>query len=163
MIIGQKELIADLRKMSLMDMHRAAAQGIKLVQEEAKARCPENHGELRDSIYTDVKYSANHVTATCYTHKPYAPHVEFGTGPVGQTHHEGVSPDSTGAYVQHGWGIPADAVSPADAQRYKWQKHIYNGKEYYMTYGQAAQPFMYPALKNNEKKIENIFRRAVKE
>lgn len=162
MIIGQKELEADLKKMSVLDLHKAASQSIRLVQAQAKLKCPVNHGELRDSIYTDVEWGADYVRATCYTNKSYGPHVEFGTGPKGQANHKGVSPDSTGSYVQHGWGIPASAVSPRDAERYGWKKRTYNGKEYYMTSGQAAQPYMYPALKDQESEIERVFERSIK-
>jgi HK97 gp10 family phage protein len=162
MIIGEEKLLKDLDKMSRVDMLAAADEAIRLVQREAKKNCPVNHGELKQSIYTDVEQTDDTVRAVCYTNKSYAPHVEFGTGPVGQAHHEGVSPDSNGSYVQHGWGIPAEKVSPSDAARYGWKKQLYNGKEYYMTSGQAAQPFLYPALHDNQEKISRIFRKGVK-
>lgn len=126
----------------------------QIVQVYAKLLCPVNHGELRNSIKTSIEMTSDHIMASTFTNKEYASYVEFGTGPIGQANHEGISPDFVPSYSQHGWGIPADKVDPADAQMYKWPKRKYNGKEYYMTSGQPAQPFMYPALKGNEGKVK---------
>ena len=133
-------------------MNRANKQ---YVQAQAKLLCPVNHGELRNSIKTDVESSNNSVTAITYTNAEHASFVEFGTGPVGQANHDGISPNVSPTYSQHGWGIPADKVDPADAIKYKWPKRTYGGKDYYMTSGQPAQPFIYPALKNNEDKVRD--------
>lgn len=77
-----------------------------------------------------------------------APYVEFGTGPTGQAHHNGISPDVDPVYSQSGWMIPADAMSPDDAEQYGFG--IAKGKDGevigYYTKGQVAQPFMYPAF-----------------
>ena len=74
-------------------------------------------------------------------------YVEFGTGPTGQAHHNGISPDVDPVYSQSGWMIPADAMSPDDAEQYGFG--IAKGKDGevigYYTKGQVAQPFMYPA------------------
>lgn len=129
-----------------------------VVQASAKLNCPvkENGGgELRNSIQTSASVLGGMVTAETFTNKEHAGYVEFGTGPVGQEHHEGISPEVNPSYVQHGWGIPADKVDPADAELYKWPKRTYGGKDYYMTSGQPARPFMYPALKNNEKLVSD--------
>lgn len=126
-----------------------------IVQAYAKLMCPVNHGELREHIFTSIEQGNGRTTATTFTNKESAIYVEFGTGPIGQANHEGISPTVTPAYSQHGWGIPADKVDAADAEMYKWPKREYGGKEFYMTSGQPAQPFMYPALKNNEGKVKN--------
>lgn len=126
----------------------------QIVQAYAKLLCSVNHGELRNSIKTSIEMTQDHIRAETFTNKKHAPYVEFGTGPVGEANHEGISPEFTPSYSQHGWGIPADKVDPADAEMYKWPKRTYNGKEYYMTSGQPAQPFLYPALKNNEGKVK---------
>ena len=83
-----------------------------------------------------------------YTNSEYAPYVEFGTGPTGQAHHNGISPDVDPVYSQSGWMISADAMSPDDAEQYGFG--IAKGKDGevigYYTKGQVAQPFMYPAF-----------------
>ncbi len=128
-----------------------------VVQAAAKLGCPVREagggGELRNSIQTSIERQGSRAVAKTYTAKQYAIYVEFGTGPIGQENHKGVSPEFTPSYSQHGWGIPADEVDEADAKRYGWAKRTYGGKEYYMASGQPAHPFMYPALKNNESKV----------
>ncbi len=128
-----------------------------IVQAAAKLGCPVREagggGELRNSIKTSIEQRGSKAVATTYTSKRYATYVEFGTGPVGQKNHDGVSPEFVPSYSQHGWGIPADEVDEADAERYGWSKRTYGDKDYYMTSGQPAHPFMYPALKNNETKV----------
>lgn len=126
-----------------------------IVQANAKLLAPVNNGELRNSINADTEIKGSSIIASTYTNKQQAMYVEFGTGPKGQANHEGISPNVNVSYSQHGWGIPADKVDSSDALRYKWPKRVYQGKEYYMTSGQAAQPFLYPALKNNETKVIN--------
>ncbi len=128
-----------------------------IVQAAAKLECPVRGtgggGELRNSIKTTMERRDSKVIAITYTNKQYAAYVEFGTGPIGQQNHDGVSPEFVPSYSQHSWGIPANEVDEADAERYGWQKRTYEGKDYYMTSGQPAHPFMYPALKNNETKV----------
>lgn len=61
--------------------------------------------------------------------------MEFGTGPVGQAEHVGISPDVPVAYTQESW-VWADEDGG-----------------FHTTEGQPAQPFMYPALKSMEKHV----------
>ena len=75
-------------------------------------------GELRQSILTQMEIYSDRMVAICYTNKEYAPYVEFGTGPNGEAHHAGISPDVHPVYKQRGWVIPADAMSVEAAQSY---------------------------------------------
>lgn len=130
-----------------------------IVQGAAKAMAPVNRasggGALRDSIYVDVIHKGDTVTGICYTNLEYAQYVEFGTGPAGQADHDGISPNVNVAYRQTGWVIPATAMSESDAAAYGFP--AIKGKDGnvigYATHGQRAQPFMYPALKNNRKAV----------
>ena len=70
-----------------------------------------------------------------YTNKEYAAYVEFGTGPVGQANHAGISPAIPVAYRQDGW---------------VWRDE---DGGFHATQGQQAQPFMYPALKSMEGRV----------
>ncbi len=124
---------------------QAVGKAIKKVQERAKYLCPVNEGELRNSIRTSVTQAEGQIEAVCYTNKSYAAYVEFGTGPVGQQNHSGISPEVSPAYKQRGWAFPANAITSGS---YKFAKTTYNGQEYFLTSGQAAQPFMYPALRD---------------
>lgn len=122
------------------------------IQAQAKQLCPVRRygtgGSLRQSIYVSTEQQGELVHSEIYTNSEYAPYVEFGTGPTGQAHHEGISPNVDPVYSQSGWVIPADAMSPDDAEQYGFG--IAKGKNGeiigYYTKGQVAQPFMYPAF-----------------
>ena len=162
MILGEKELLDALGELSATDLHNAVSKGIKTVQAEAKSLCPVYDGELRDSIYTSVEIGEGSIRGTCYTNKSYAAYVEFGTGPKGQANHEGISPDVAVSYSQSPWWIHESQVGRETAERYGWSYIDTPDGRFYRCSGQAAHPYMYPALKNNEQEIERIFEEAVK-
>ncbi len=120
-------------------MERAVGASAKRIQGEAKLLCPVDTGELRGSIRTNVETRDSVTIGTVYTNKEYAQYVEFGTGPVGEANHAGISPNVNPVYSQTGWIIPRDGVGAGDKIGY--------------TEGQPARPFMYPALKNNEERV----------
>ena len=156
-IQGLDSLINKLDNLDRIKIADTVMRQIKLVQAEAKLNTPVKArgggGELRDSIVTSVEDYGGGVRGIAKTNKRYAAYVELGTGPKGEADHDGISPKVNPSYSQHGWGISADQIDAADAEMYHMSKRSYNGKEYYMTNGQAAHPFMYPAIKNNEKQI----------
>lgn len=158
MIVGYQKLEEKLNKMANVDLRPGVNQAIDLVQSTAKELCPVHNEELRQSIYTSTEYVEDTYRGTCYTNKKYGQYVEFGTGPNGQESHEGISPDIAVAYSQKGWMIPADAMSLSEAEAYGFGIATGSNGEVlgYYTNGQAAHPFMYPALKNNEKKVTEI-------
>ena len=162
MILGEKSLMDALGELSAIDLHDAVSKRIKTVQAEAKSLCPVYDGELRDSIYTSVENGEESIRGTCYTNKSYAAYVEFGTGPKGQANHEGISPDVAVSYSQSPWWIHESQVGRETAERYGWPYVDTPDGRFYRCSGQAAQPYMYPALKNNEQEIERIFEEAVK-
>ena len=179
MIIGKKEITDAFQKTAAVNMHDAvpkdrppprraapAAQSglsksIKTVQAEAKTRCPVNDGELRGSIYTAIETSSEKIVGICYTNKKYAQYVEFGTGPKGQKQHAGISPDVAYAYVQSPWWIHESMIGRKTAEKYKWFYVDTPDGRFYQCTGQAAQPFLYPALKNNELEIAHYFEEAI--
>lgn len=150
---GAESLMRKLNKIG--DVSPIVMQAMKgetqRVQRTAVMLCPVNHGELRQSIKTKVEQTEGMVIGTVYTNKKYAMYVEFGTGPKGQDNHNGISPLVNPTYTQQGWWFPGDKIPPADADRYHWPSmSTKDGKTLYYTQGQAAQPFMYPALRMNE-------------
>lgn len=164
MIVGYQKLEEKLNKMTSTDMRPAINKAIGMVQESAKDLCPSHSGELRQSIYTQTEYVEDMCRGTCYTNKEYGQYVEFGTGPNGQASHEGISPDVAVVYSQKGWMIPADAMSLGEAEGYGFGIATgANGQIIgYYTKGQAAHPFMYPALKNNEKEVAEIIANSIR-
>jgi len=145
-----------------IDIHPAGRQSISLVQEAAKAGCPVHEGELRESIYTHEENRNDKTTWECYTNKKHGPYVEFGTGPKGQAHHEGISPDVDISYSQSAWYIHESQIGAAVAAKYHFPKIETKDGIFYICSGQAAQPYMYPALKNNEDEISKIFAEHIK-
>lgn len=156
------------RKLALLgqvaDEHmlRIVEQEAKRIQAEAKLLCPVWHGELRNSIRTMAERMDDTVTGTVYTNKAYASYVEFGTGPTGAANHEGISPAVNPSYTMTPWWIHESQIDAETAETCRWP-HIDtpNGRFYKCT-GQAAQPFMYPALKNNEDKAVKNMERELK-
>lgn len=162
MIVGATELNKRLRKMSKMNLKKGVGEAISFVQAAAKLNCPVDDGELRQSIYTSVEESGTTVTGTCFTLKKHGPFVEFGTGPKGQADHEGISPDVAVAYTQSPWWIHESQIDRSTAEKYHFLAIETKDGTFYRCAGQAAQPFMYPALKDNEDEIVNIVARAVR-
>lgn len=162
-IQGLDKLSVKLDKLSDADMLRAAERGIDVVQKYAKYLCPVHDGELRDSIFTDVRQEQGKAVGTCYTNKEYAPYVEFGTGPKGQENHEGISPNVSPSYTQKPWWIHESQIDARTAEKYGWFHIDTPEGRFYQCSGQAAQPFMYPALKDNEGKVIQEVERYAKE
>lgn len=139
-----------------------------MIQASAKMLCPVRRygsggGSLRESIHVSTLEEGNRVISNIYTNSQYSVYVEFGTGPTGQANHKGIAPDANPVYSQTGWTMPADAMSPEDAEQYGFGIAEKDGKIIgYYTNGQAAQPFMYPALKENREEVINNIGTAVK-
>ena len=117
----------------------------ELVHGQAKALVPPNGtGYLAGSIHMQVKATDTEVQGRVYTNAEYAAYVEFGTGIKGNGTYpyqvEGLSLD----YKDKGWAY-------YDEDKGEW---IY-------TKGQKAQPYMYPALKENERTIKRMFKEGV--
>ena len=135
-------------------MTRGVRQQAEVVRGTAVKLCPSNHGELRNSIHTLTKPQDGAIIGEIYTNKDYAPYVEFGTGPIGAANHSGVSPNVQVNYRTNSWWFPVD--DPADAERYGWPSfQTADGTILALTNGQAAQPFMYPAIKENRMRVIN--------
>lgn len=85
-------------------LEKAMGASIKMVQGEAKLLCPSNDGELRQSIKTSVELREDKVIGTAYTNKKHGTYVEFGTGPVGEVEHAGISPEVSQPIHNHPGG-----------------------------------------------------------
>lgn len=115
----------------------------ELVKGEAKMLCPVDTGDLRKSIYKKTKRAKGKITGVVYTNSDHAAYVEFGTGKVGERTNKNTNVNVS--YKQDKWkaNIPDVGV--------RW------------TEGQPAQPYLYPALKNNEDKILKNIKEDVKQ
>lgn len=113
-----------------------------LVHGQAKVLAPVDTGNLAGSIHPKVITERKEIIGKVYTNLNYASYVEFGTGSKGN----GTYPnkDIKLSYRSTPWVYTPDG-----------------GETFYRTEGQVAQPFMYPALKQNEKKINKMFKEAL--
>lgn len=154
---GIESLLAKMDRLGMLveeGLSKAIGKQAKKVQATAKLLCSVNQGELRNSIKTSVETEAGRVIGTVYTNKKYAAYVEFGTGPVGEQNHAGISPEVTPAYSQNPWWIHESMIDKKDAEQYHFFKIETENGSFYQTHGQPAQPFLYPALKSNKKNIQ---------
>ena len=127
----------------------AVHQGAKFVQAEAKLRAPANTGELRQSIKTRAKLEGNIAVGEVFVGVEHGIYVEFGTGPKGAANHSGISSEINVSYRSTPWYVHESQI---DVGSYHFAKR----GEFYKMYGQPAQPYLYPALKDNEKKVQKI-------
>lgn len=144
-IKGVDRLTQRFNNIANMELRSAMNEATKLVHGQAKALAPTDKGLLRESIHMQVKSTSNGLEGRVYTNTEYAAYVEFGTGIKGNGTYpyqvEGLNLE----YKDKGWAY-------FDEDKGEW---IY-------TKGQKAQPYMYPALKNNEKAIKKILKNCVK-
>lgn len=157
MSIDVHKLIRKFDNMADVDLRKGVGRALKTVQGQAKLLCPGDSGELRNSIMTTVEGTADHAIGTCFTDKRYGPYVELGTGPKGEWNHAGIAPSISPAYTQHPWWIHESQVDKELAEKYHWFKITTKDGVFYQCTGQPAHPFLYPALKNNEGRISDMF------
>lgn len=107
----------------------------KMVKGDAQDLVSVDIGDLKKSITDKVEVTDEGVTGTVSTNSDHAAYVEFGTGKTGET--TPVEDKYPGAlsYKQDKWLVNIPDVGP------RWIE------------GQMAQPYLYPALKNNKDKI----------
>lgn len=118
-------------------LHKSIKEQTKLVQGDAKDLCPVDTTDLRESIKTQTKVINKNISGKVYTNSDHAAYVEFGTGKAGERTNK--NNKVSVSYKQDKWKVNIPDVGV------RWIE------------GQSAQPYLYPALKNNEEKIiENI-------
>lgn len=153
-LLGADRLIAKCRKLASKQagddiVRRAVLNACKnVVQADAKLRAPANDGELRNSIKVRVKMEGDRVIGEVFTNSDHGAYVELGTGPKGQASHSGISPDVSVSYRSSPWFVHEDQINVGP---YHFQKV----GEFYKMYGQPAQPYLYPALKDNQERVSN--------
>ena len=148
---GANELFRTLRAIDavLENPEQVLGKAAETIRSGCVLECPVNDGELRNrGIKTRVEGDKGYV----YTTFPYAQYVEFGTGRKGAADHAGISPYVHPSYTMEPWWIPEDKLSESAIKHYHWVVIEVDGKRYYRSDGQPAQPFMYQGAKKTEKK-----------
>lgn len=149
-VVGLESLLNKLNKLGgnvEETLYNSISKQTKFIQGEAKELCPVDTGDLRNSIKANTIKNKNEIVGKVHTNMRHSLYVEFGTGKVGEKTNTNTKVNVS--YKQDKWLANIPDVGP------RWIE------------GQPAQPYLYPALKNNEDKIlENIkddIKKAIKE
>ncbi|MEG3309275.1 HK97 gp10 family phage protein [Streptococcus suis] len=158
-LIGADKLIAKFRRLSGQQQTEIMAKAVhnaakNVVQADAKLRAPANNGDLRAGIKVRMSKSGN-PRAKVVSTSDHGGFVEFGTGPKGAANHAGISPNVSVSYRSTPWYVHESQI---DVGPYRFQKL----GEFYKMFGQVAQPYLYPALKDNEERVTKNINRFVK-
>ena len=150
-LIGADSLIAKCRKLYGAKTNELVGQAVlhagkTIVQPEAKLRAPANEGELRNSIRVRLKVNGNKISSEIFTNSDHGSYVELGTGPKGLANHSGISPEVSVSYRSSPWYVHEDQINVGPY-------HFQQVGEFYKMYGQPAQPYLYPALKDNHDRV----------
>lgn len=143
-IIGVDRLTQRFNKIANMELRSAMNKATQLVHGQAKTLAPADTGQLRGSIHMQVKDTGKEIQGRVYTNVEYASYVEFGTGIKG---------NGTYPYTVEGLNL--------EYRNKGWAYYDEDKGEWIYTKGQKAQPYMYPALKQNEKAIKKILKEGV--
>ncbi|MDD3410516.1 MAG: HK97 gp10 family phage protein [Eubacteriales bacterium] len=130
-------------------------KGLKPIERDAKKLCPVDTGELRSSIRSTVQEYSTLAIGKVGTPKKYGVYVEMGTGEVGRKS----GGDGSGKHVSYRTGawfvpLPRGEVMMGDTI-------VEDGSAGFMTRGQPARPYLYPAFKANKKRVLAAIRREV--
>ena len=147
-------------------MEAATEEITELVRAAAELRISSSmkagSGELLGSIKTEVVIdSGGKLVGRVWSDKEQAIYREFGTGPNGEASPkelpEGIHP----VYTQTRWFIPAEAVAIDLSAVYGMPKITIQGKDFFITSGQPARPFLYPSLKEIIPQMGDIYKEHV--
>lgn len=121
------------------------------IRDDARLRVPVDTGDLRKSIQHTTRETEGGIETVVHTNSDHAAFVEFGTGPVGAANHPGIAPGIQPVYAREKWrGVIPFLVSETDP-----------GIRFIA--GQPAQPYLYPALKENEQQLKDYLADGIRE
>lgn len=153
MMEGVDELLRRLGSISNIapELYRLMDQCGTFIRDDARLRVPVDTDDLRKSIQHTTRELDGGIETVVHTNSDHAAFVEFGTGPVGAANHQGISPQAQPVYAREKWrGVIPFLQSEKDA-----------GIRYIA--GQPAQPYLYPALKENEEQLEKFLADGIRE
>ena len=160
---GLDKIIAKLDKMQDTSTIVSAMQdACKLVEGAATDKAPKDTGALRRSITNRVEVIGNEVSGIVFTPLEYAPYIEYGTGMYAE------NGNGTSGYWVYVGDKDYDPNRKKSGKRYTLQeaKQIVaimrsKGLKAYYTNGMHPQPFMRPALKENEQNVKKKLKEGI--
>lgn len=168
-IRGMDRLRAKVGKLSkVMEQaaHDATKEIVELIKNAAELRLQSSikysSGELINSLKDEVVVNAdNKIVGRVWSDKKQAVFRELGTGPVGEASPKDLPEGINPVYTQERWFIPASEVAVDLNALYGMPKITIQGKEFYITSGQPARPFLYPSLKDLIPQAPDIYKEHV--
>lgn len=146
-------------------MWDATSEITELIQQAAEMRLSEmkySSGELLGSLKNEVVVNAQgKIVGRVWSDKEHAIYRELGTGPVGQASPKDLPDGITPVYSQTAWFIPATEVDIDLEAVYGIPRVSIQGKDFYITKGQPARPFLYPSLKELTEQAPEIYKKHV--
>lgn len=160
---GLDKIIAKLDKMQDTSTIVSAMQdACDLVEGAAKYKAPKDTGALKRSITNRIEVIGNEVDGIVFTPLECAPYIEYGTGIYTE------NGNGTSGYWVYVGDKDYDPNRKKSGKRYTLQeaKQIVaimrsKGLEAYYTNGMHPQPFMRPALKENEQNIKKKLKEGI--
>lgn len=160
---GLDKIIAKLDKMQDTSTIVSAMQdACDLVEGSAKGKAPKDTETLRRSITNRIEVIGNEVSGIVFTPLEYAPYIEYGTGIYAE------NGNGTSGYWVYVGDKDYDPNRKKSGKRYTLQeaKQIVaimrsKGLKAYYTNGMHPQPFMRPALKENEQNIKKKLKEGI--
>lgn len=120
-------------------------------------------GELASSVKNEVTESIEgRIQAYVWTDKEQGVYRELGTGPIGEASQKDLPPGVTPVYSQGPWFIPANEVPDLEAL-YGMLRITIQDNDFFMTRGQPARPWLYPALKQGMEEASDIYQERINE
>lgn len=162
---GKGRLFAKLDKLPTV-FEKTTENAIDEFNEFVRSRAEENlsnikhsSGELSGSIQVETLRQSMTVTGRVWTDKPQGTFREFGTGKVGQDSQKDLPPEPPSlSYTQDAWFIPVQAVKQDLNALYGIPLiTMKDGSQFYMTRGQPARPWLYPAFRDGIESFEEIY------
>ena len=153
MMEGIEELLRKFDDISSIEpqLYQMMDQCGVFIRDDARLRVPVDIGDLRKSIQHTTREIDGGIETVVHTNSDHAAFVEFGTGPVGAANHQGIAPDIQPVYAREKWrGVIPFLKSETDS-----------GIRFIA--GQPAQPYLYPALKENEQQLKEYLADGIRE
>lgn len=153
MMEGIEELLRKFDDISRIEpqLYQMMDQCGVFIRDDARLRVPVDIGDLRKSIQHTTREMDGGIETVVHTNSDHAAFVEFGTGPVGAANHQGIAPDIQPVYAREKWrGVIPFLKSETDS-----------GIRFIA--GQPAQPYLFPALKENEQQLKEYLADGIRE
>lgn len=138
----------------------------ELIQQAAELRLSSSvkysSGELLGSLKNEVVVNAQgKIVGRVWSDKEHAIYRELGTGPVGEASQKDLPEGVVPVYSQKPWFIPVQKVDIDLEAVYGIPRITIQGKDFYITKGQPARPFLYPSLKELTEQAPEIYKKHV--